>query len=52
MWLQIDELRLGESLPERCMAALYEATLGLSVRNASYAERQPIDATTLFDFGG
>jgi Fic family protein len=36
MWLQIDELRERHRLPERCMAALYEATLGLTVRNGSY----------------
>jgi Fic family protein len=36
MWSQIDELRVAHRLPERCMAALYDAAIGLSVRNASY----------------
>jgi Fic family protein len=36
MWVRIDELRERHRLPERTMAALYDATVGLSVRNASY----------------
>jgi Fic family protein len=36
MWREIDPLRIQYGLPERTMAALFNATLGLRIRNASY----------------
>ncbi len=36
IWQRIDELRARHRLPERCMAALYDAAIGLRIRNASY----------------
>jgi hypothetical protein len=36
MWTQVEELRIARRLPERTMAALFDAVLGLRVRNASY----------------
>jgi Fic family protein len=36
MWLRANTLREQHRLPERAMAALFDATLGLRVRNASY----------------
>jgi Fic family protein len=36
MWIEVEELRTNARLPERTMAALLDATIGLRVRNASY----------------
>lgn len=36
MWIGVDELRRKHRLPERTTAALFDATMGLRVRNASY----------------
>lgn len=36
MWIGVDELRRTHRLPERTTAALFDATMGLRVRNASY----------------
>jgi Fic family protein len=36
MWRQIEELRERHGLPERSMAALFDAALGFKIRNASY----------------
>lgn len=36
MWLAVEDLRLEKGLPERCIGSLFEATIGLRIRNASY----------------
>jgi hypothetical protein len=36
MWRDIAALRTDARLPERSMAALFEAALGLRIRNSSY----------------
>lgn len=36
IWTSIEELRTARNLPERCTAALFDAAIGLQVRNASY----------------
>ena len=36
MWTEIEALREGNGLPERVTAALFDATIGLQVRNAGY----------------
>lgn len=36
IWLELEKLRLGKGLHERAMAALFDAALGLRIRNASY----------------
>lgn len=36
MWVAIDELRAERGLPERSIGSLFDAALGLRVRNASY----------------
>ena len=36
IWRELDELREAHRLPERSLAALFDATIGLKVRNASY----------------
>lgn len=36
MWLEVDDLRHEKGLPERCIGGLFEATIGLKIRNASY----------------
>jgi Fic family protein len=36
MWRDLDGLRIHHSLQERCMAALFDAALGLRIRNSTY----------------
>jgi hypothetical protein len=36
MWRELDELRTAARLPDRSMAALFDAAIGLRIRNASY----------------
>lgn len=36
MWGEIEALLAGHKLPDRAMAALYDATIGLRVRNSGY----------------
>jgi len=36
MWSEVEELRMKNRLPERTTAALFDATIGLRVRNSSY----------------
>lgn len=36
LWLKLDELRLRHRLQERTLAALYDAAIGLRVRNTTY----------------
>jgi len=36
MWIEIETLREAEGLPERVTAALFDATIGLQVRNSGY----------------
>lgn len=36
MWLEVDHLAQQHRLPERAMAALFDAAIGLRVRNAGY----------------
>jgi Fic family protein len=36
LWLKLDELRLRHQLQERTLAALYDAAVGLRVRNTTY----------------
>ena len=42
MWRELETLRESEGLPERVMAALFDAAVGLRVRNSSY--RATLDA--------
>jgi len=34
--VRLDELRAGRRIPDRAMAALFDAALGMRVRNSSY----------------
>lgn len=36
IWAAVDELRASKGLPERSTGSLFEATIGLRIRNASY----------------
>ena len=36
IWRELDQVREKQRLPERSLAALFDATIGLKVRNASY----------------
>ncbi len=36
VWIEIEKLREAEGLPKRVTAALFDAAIGLHVRNASY----------------
>jgi hypothetical protein len=36
IWSEVDDLRSGAKLPERAMAALFDAAIGIRVRNSSY----------------
>lgn len=36
IWTELDDLRAAHRLPPRSMAALFDATIGLRVRNSSY----------------
>lgn len=36
IWAAVDELRAGKGLPERSIGSLFDAAIGLRIRNASY----------------
>jgi Fic family protein len=36
IWVAVDELRAAKSLPERSIGSLFDAAIGLRIRNASY----------------
>jgi Fic family protein len=36
IWLALEELRSGNGLPERSLGSLFDAAIGLRIRNASY----------------
>ena len=36
IWRELDELRTNSKLPERAMAALFDAAIGIRVRNSTY----------------
>jgi hypothetical protein len=45
IWVAADELRIEKGLPERSIGSIFEATIGLRIRNASY--RKDVELTEL-----